>query len=224
MKNKIHNEDELLKMFCDESRFRSGYHKPFLNEKYNEVWATDGRILIRIPPERLSEKYETRTLTLQTSLNKIKKEITLPSLEKALSDCPQEEEEIIVDKEKECEECDGYGEVYWEYNDNSGYCHTETFHCPVCNGSGISEKETRKKTGRVFASADSIVKIDQSYFKAKYIHVLKKAMEHLEANVAEITLNGINGLAQIDIDDVRIILSPIIKHESMKFHAEVKLK
>lgn len=225
MKNKIHKESELLEMFCDGTHPRKFFQKPFLNEKYNEVWATDGHILIKIPLERLSEEYETGTLSLPVySSNKNKKKITLSSLENALSDCPQEEEEIIVEKEKECKECKGTGEVDWEYHDSNGHYHIKGFDCPVCDGSGVSENEVRKKTGRMVISDCSIIKINQAYFRAGYLRVLKMAMEHLEVNVAEITLNGIHDPAQIEIDDLCIIIMPILMNEDMTFHAEIELK
>lgn len=41
---KIKNEAELLSTFCDKNEFRQLLRAPFLNTKYNEVWATNGRV------------------------------------------------------------------------------------------------------------------------------------------------------------------------------------
>ena len=52
---KIKNEAELLNMFCDKSYSNPLRSNPFFNTKYNEVWSTDGYVLIRIKPERLAD-------------------------------------------------------------------------------------------------------------------------------------------------------------------------
>lgn len=52
-KNKIKNETELLEMFTDPDGFRAFTYVPFLHPTYNEVWATEGHVIIRISPDRL---------------------------------------------------------------------------------------------------------------------------------------------------------------------------
>lgn len=56
--NKIKNETELLEMFTAEDGVRAFTYVPFLHPVYNEVWATDGRVIIRISPDRLNGHYE----------------------------------------------------------------------------------------------------------------------------------------------------------------------
>ena len=50
--NKIKNETELLETFTDGDGVRAFTYVPFLHPVYNEVWATDGHVIIRISPDR----------------------------------------------------------------------------------------------------------------------------------------------------------------------------
>ena len=117
---KIKNEAELLSIFCDESYSNPLRHSPFFNTKYNEVWSTDGYSLIRVKPERLIGEYPKGELNLPPLECPCKKKITIEAINKALGECPKVDEEIITQDAIECKECDGSGEVYWEYTDNNG--------------------------------------------------------------------------------------------------------
>ena len=59
---KIKNEKELFELVCDTAANNAKYHRPFLNKEDGNVWATDGRLLLIIKPERLEQKYTEDSL------------------------------------------------------------------------------------------------------------------------------------------------------------------
>lgn len=106
---KIKNEAELLNMFCDKTNERKVFREPFYNTNYNEVWSTDGYVLIRINPESLAEEYHKGELHAPLLECPCKKEITIEAINNALKACPLVDEEFIIQDAIECEECDGSG-------------------------------------------------------------------------------------------------------------------
>ena len=147
----INNEKELLNLFVDKDDIRPNFQEPFLNANYGEVWATDGYSLLFVNQECLNGEYPTRELTMPELMDKnCTTVITQDALRVALSECPQVDEEIETGKYKKCKECDGSGEVEWEYFDNKGSCHQRDFDCPCCDGSGYSDEPITKKQARKF--------------------------------------------------------------------------
>lgn len=145
---KIKNEAELLNKFCYKTHMKEELIKPFFNTRYNEVWSTDGIVLIRIKPERLVGEYPKGELNLPPLECPCKKKITIEAINKALGECPKVDEEIVIQEAVKCKECDGSGEVYWEYTDNTGHTHEHLGECPVCDGTGEIEHAKIKKTGK----------------------------------------------------------------------------
>lgn len=54
---KIKNEAELLNKLCDKTHIKDILTEPFFNTNYNEVWSSDGVVLIRINPKVLTNEY-----------------------------------------------------------------------------------------------------------------------------------------------------------------------
>lgn len=217
----IKNEAELLNMFCDKSYSNPLRSNPFFNTKYNEVWSTDGYILIRIKPERLVGEYPKGELDLPSLECPCKKKITIDAINKALNECPKVDEEIIVQDAVKCKECDGSGEVYWEYTDNHLHTHERLFDCPVCNGTGEITPEKTKKTGKQITKEDAVVNIGNACFFAKNICKLKSAMDHLGATDAELLFNPERKANEFVIEDIRIYIAPILFDWSCKCDAEL---
>ena len=57
----IKNEAELLNKFCDKTHIKEILTEPFFNTNYNEVWSSDGVVLIRINPKALTNEYSKRS-------------------------------------------------------------------------------------------------------------------------------------------------------------------
>ena len=211
---KIKNEAELLSMFCDKNEFRQLLRAPFLNTRYNEVWATNGHAIIRIKPERLNGEYPKDELTLPNQECPCRKKVTIDAIEEALKKCPQVDEEVVVQEAIECDECNGEGEVYWEYKADNGRTYSCLHDCPICDGTGQKRPEMVRKTGRHVVDDEAIIKVGNAYIFVKYIRTLKSAMEHLNVMSVEMLFNPAKKMNEFAIGDIRIGLSTILYDEA----------
>lgn len=205
---KIKNEKELFELVCDTVADCAKYHKPFLNKKDGNVWATDGKILLIISPERLEQKYAEDSLKVASYVWEIApKVVCLESIENALQDCPQVEKTIST----KCDECGGSGEVWWTYKDKHGERHDKDWDCPICYGEGIKSRGT----GQLHAAPYFLIKLGEAYFRAEYIEKLKRCMQLLDRDYALLTANSPLGASVFQTDNAKIMLMPyLISEES----------
>ena len=117
----IKNEAELLNKFCDKTHIKEILTEPFFNTNYNEVWSSDGVVLIRINPKALTNEYPKKKLAFPKLESACNKKITLEAVNQALDECPKIDEEIVIQDAVECEDCNGSGYVTWEYMDIHGH-------------------------------------------------------------------------------------------------------
>lgn len=221
---KIKNEAELLSMFCNKSYPNPLGSNPFFNTRYNEVWSTDGHVLIRINPKRLVGEYPKEKLGLPALECPCKKKVTIEALNKALDECPKVDEEIIVHDAVECKECDGSGEVYWEYTDNTGHTHEHLDECPVCDGTGEIEHEKTKKTGKKILKAKAVINVGNAYIFAHNIYKLKFAMDFLSITSADLISNPDRWSNEFVLDDdIHIALMPMLFDHTCKCDAKLEL-
>lgn len=218
---KIKNEAELLDMFCDKSGLRS---YPFFNPRYNEVWSTNGYVAIRINPEILVGEYIKEKLTMFKLEYPCEKTITIKALSKALEACPLVDEEVVIQDAVKCEDCDGSGEVYWEYKDNHLHTHERLMDCPICDGTGEMEHEKTKKTGKKVIANDAVIMVGNAYIFAKYLQTLKQAMDFLNVASVKMVHNSPKGANEFVVnDDIRIIIASMLFDYSKECNAELEL-
>ncbi len=219
---KIKNEAELLDMFCDKSGLRS---YPFFNPRYNEVWSTNGYVVIRINPEILVGEYIKESLPMPNLEYPCEKTITIKALSKALEACPLVDEEVVIQDDVKCEECDGSGEVYWEYTDNHLHTHERLMDCPICDGTGEMEHEKTKRTGKKVIANDAVIMVGNAYIFAKYLQTLKQAMDFLNIASVKMTNNSPEGVNEFVVnDDIRIIIASMLFDYSNECNAELELR
>lgn len=222
---KINNEAELLNKFCDKSNSNNLRPYPFLNTRYNEVWSTDGYTLIRINPEILVGEYIKERLPMPNLEYPCEKIITIEALNKALEACPLVDEEVVIEDAVECEECDGTGEVYWEYKDNHLHTHERLMDCPICDGTGEMEHEKTKKTGKKVIADDAVIMVGNAYIFANRLQLLKTAMDYLNIASVKMTHNSPKGVNEFVVnDDIRIIIASMLFDYSNECNAELELR
>lgn len=222
---KIKNEAELLDMFCDKSHPKPLYSAPFFNTKYNEVWSTDGYILIRVNPEILFGEYPKEDLPMPKLKYPCEKTITIEALNKALEACPWVDEEVVIQDAVKCEECDGSGEVYWEYKDNHLHTHECLMDCPICDGTGEVEHKKTKKTGKKIIAEDTVVEVGIAHFFDNRLQLLKTAMEHLNVDTIKMIHNDPKGANEFIISkDIRIIIMSMLLDYSCTCSVKLELK
>lgn len=222
---KIKNEAELLNMFCNKSYSNPLRSYPFFNLRYNEVWSTDGYTLIRVNPEILIGEYIKESLPMPKLEYPCEKTVTIEALNKALEACPLVDEEVVIQDAVKCEECDGSGEVYWEYKDNHLHTHERIFDCPICDGTGEMEHEKTKKTGKKVIADDAVIMVGNAYIFANRLQLLKTAMDYLNIASVKMTHNSPKGVNEFVVnDDIRIIIASMLFDYSNECNAELELR
>ena len=220
---KIKNEAELLNMFCNKSYSNPLHSYPFFNPRYNEVWSTDGYTLIRVNPEILVGEYIKESLPMPKLEYPCEKTITIEALNKALEACPLVDEEVVIQDAVKCKECDGSGEVYWEYKDNHLHTHERIFDCPICDGTGEMEHEKTKKTGKKVIAGDAVIEVGSAYIFAKYLQTLKQATDFLKVASVKMTHNSPKGANEFVVnDDIRIIIASMLFDYSKECNVELR--
>lgn len=163
------HENELLSIFIDKNNDKR-FREPFFVDGY--VYATDGKIMLRVKAEALSELYKESGLTpgraMADMLNSKNCEHLLrhDAISAALSANDDVDYEAI---EVECDECRGSGYVDWEYEDKTGEVHNMADFCPVCDGRGLIKTK----------DVSCFVCIRGTYFRGYYLHKIQQAMDLL---------------------------------------------
>ena len=220
---KIKNEAELLNKFCDKTHIKEILTEPFFNTNYNEVWSSDGVVLIRINPKALTNEYPKKKLAFPKLESACNKKITLEAVNQALDECPKIDEEIVIQDAVECEDCNGSGYVTWEYMDIHGHTHERESDCPVCDGTGEIEPERTKKTGKQITDENAVINIGNAYFRARVISKLKFALDFLVITSVKLIHNpDITANEFVLNDDIHIILMPMLNPLN-EYDAAVKL-
>ena len=142
------NERELLMLFYDSDNYREVLRQPFLQD--GKVCATDGHILIRIDSSLCEGSYDEkpggltppRTASVVPTVT-IDIAVARQQIERALEQAPEE-------CNRQCPECNGSGDVTWEYRDRHYNKHTMEETCPVCDGSGTVDDYTVIKYQFIF--------------------------------------------------------------------------
>lgn len=114
-KKRINNEQELFELFCDPDSIRLFTQKPYYETRRKKVFATDGIILIMMNPSMLSESYEEieKPSIYTVFRDSMEGYFTFESLKKVLASFEMEEELVLMEEGRECEECNGLKEVEW---------------------------------------------------------------------------------------------------------------
>ena len=223
---KIKNETELLEMFTAGDGVRAFTYVPFLHPVYNEVWATDGRVIIRISPDRLNKRYEPvkgcEKLKLPEVLKPCHLSCTYKAIRQALDACPLVDEVVTDENDVDCKECGGTGEVEWEYTDDNLHTHYRDFDCPGCGGSGVITHKSETHTGKNVHDENATVKVGNATLRWYYLDIVAKALAHIGADVISITENNPFGMTEFVFDGIKIGLMRYYSHKE-GFNAEVEL-
>lgn len=215
---KISNERELFELFCDKEHYNKKSHEPFLNVVYNEVWATDGYMVVAVKPELVSGRYRENRLPMNTPFGKAcDRTVTLKAIKDALAKLPMVEEEEIEDVD--CDECDGSGEVEYEYVDKGGVTHEVTADCPICFGTGYVDGAP-KKTGEMIADFCTPIKLGEAYIMAHRISKIAQAMELLGIDELIMAHNGRRDddtveAYELQTNGVRFFVMPMLVEEDV---------
>ena len=211
------NEQELLSLFYEENDIRPILSAPYLKNGY--VCATESHILIRIKAETLNGEYkEVDGLNLTLPKSNCNFIISLQDIKTTLANIPQIEEEKRFGGNVMCKECDGEGEVEWEYRDKRGHYYYDYFECPACKGSGYEDEPRYVKTGKMIPYGLCPIRIRRVTIKAEFIEILSKAMEIIGVDEVRCIHQELGKPCIFRIDDnIEIVIMPFMA-ESVDYH------
>ena len=191
-KKRINNEQELFELFCDPHNDFAFKQKPYYETRRKKVFATNGIILIMMDPSMLSESYEEieKPSIYTVFRDSMEGNFTFESLKKVFDSFEMEKELVLMEEGKECEECNGLGEVEWEYTDKDGEMHFHYGDCPFCNGEGQECEDVFESTGFMIPTDDSIVRIGKLFFRGIVAQKLLWAMEYFNVDKAAFAEGG----------------------------------
>nr|DAJ68897.1 MAG TPA: protein of unknown function (DUF5351) [Caudoviricetes sp.] len=212
-KKRINNEQELFELFCAPDNIALFKQKPYYETQCKKVFATDGRIAIMMNPSMLSESYEEikKPVIYKVFRDSVDGYFTLEALKKVLASFEMEEEQELKEEGRECEECQGFGEVEWEYRDQYGEIHFCYRDCPVCDGEGKAE-DVFESTGFMMPTDDSIVRIGKSFFRGIEAQKLLWTMEYFNVDKAEFSTSA-NSISFTLNNGVEIAVAPLEPYE-----------
>jgi len=176
------NYSKILEMFVSTEKFRVWMCKPFVIG--DMAYATDAYIMAITPKintevfDYFDEKQAANVLNIIPEGRNRNDVFSIKDINWLIEIAPTEKE--YEEKENECSECNGSGEVYWEYN---GYDKEDD--CPECDGDGTTTR--RIYNGKIVVSYYAMIKIGNSYFKVSILQRIVKAVEALNESTLTLT-------------------------------------
>lgn len=207
------NIDELLQRFVSTDENRSRFMKPW--RERNKVFASETHILIRVNGYMTTADYPEYN---SDNTNKIIPTgvpdgiLSAAILENAISYAPLVDEMEERGNDIECKECDGTGEVEWDYKHWS-----KIFECPCCYGTGYTETARMEATGRKVIDPEAAIRIGLLYFRAVFLKQVLDAMECCGCKEAAVTFGSRTGATRFNLtDEIDIILMPVNQNTAYK--------
>lgn len=216
-----------LENFCSDKSCHEKFWKPFINGDY--VVATDTHFLVVVnkeevendDPLNVSEKDYVEIV--ESGKGDEVKNITFNynDLLNALKQVP-----ISSDSEHLCPDCNGDGEVVFEYLSTHNYEYKLRGECPVCNGTGINNNFLYlHKANGWFDKTLTAIEACGIWFNPKYIDDLVLLMDELGITTCTMESGGHNKACLFIINDkVKLYMMPIFQSDTIEniIHIEQK--
>jgi len=214
------NYTKILKMFVSTEQWRGWMRKPFVIGDI--ACATDSYIMAITPKintevfDSLEEKHELNVLNIMPEGRNKNDVFSIKDIKALIEKAPKEKD--YDEKENECSECNGSGDVYWEYN---GY--DKEGDCPECDGTGTTTR--RIYNGKRVVSYHAMIKIGNSYFK---VSILQRIVEAADAiNESTLTLANqteSNKESIFKSGDIEFLIMPVYSQSVDEKNAIAELK
>ena len=203
----------LLNRFKSNDDYRDWMAKPF--NVGNKTVSTNGYILISTPLQEGFEDLSNKTKGVYPMDFNLDMKILVSELKQKLNDFPKVDCFDKEEKEKECDACDGSGEVSFVFSYDFEDYETEE-ECPVCKGCGFINKISKIPNGKKELDYNKFFGIGNSVFNVARIEELLEVAETLEAD--EITLvnqTQQNRTSLFKIKEVEVLLMPTMCNDLM---------
>lgn len=196
---------EALKLFVAEDGYLKWMDKPFTidDKAYGATTymvAFADKDLVDPLTELIGDKKES-VLKITPKEKNINFSFPVSRLESVFSALPLVDEE----NEKQCSECDGMGEVEYEYTSSKGRSYELEGDCPICNGTG----DIVTKTGGKVKDLRGVIKIGDSCFLLQRFKVMMEAAKVLgEENITLVFKGRKEGVSVFEVGKLTIVTMP----------------
>lgn len=207
---------EALTSFCANDKYRDWMNTPFVIG--NKAYSTDAHFLTIIDAEKV-ENYKELPILEAKKLNGVVPEernksfdIEVSKIKADFEKAPQIDCYDIVGEDIDCLECDGSGNVEWEYEH-----HTKDFDCPICDGEGKTSVAEQIKNGKTKVDDYLCVKIGNSFFYANKLDKIVKTAEKIQAKTITLTYQDTpNRGSMFKLNDLEILVMPCMQDDNHK--------
>lgn len=195
---------DLLNKFKANDDRRDWISKPF--NVGNKTVSTNAYILIATPLQKGFEDLPDKTKGVYPMDFILDKKILVSELRQKLNDFPKVD--CFDEEEKECDACDGYGEVDYEFSHN-GKNYEREEECPVCEGSGVIEKISKTPNGKKELDYNKFFGIGNSVFNVARIKELLEVAETLNSDeIILVNQTQPNKASLFKVKEVEVLLMP----------------
>ena len=211
--------ESILHLFTSKDDFREWMKKPFLVG--NKAVATDGRFLVAIPEWKGNYEQSNKAASAYPMSVDFTKEYSIEQFKDAIAQVPLVDgfdEETKVD---ECDECNGEGEVEFEYYTNGRYYYHDA-DCPVCEGQGKTEVTKQIPNGTKVPDNTKQIRIRLGCFSIEAVQRLIKLADLLnEDTVTLVNQKSNNSAAMFHVGQCEVLLMPLMNHGEEQVAANI---
>lgn len=211
--------EEILQLFVSKEDFREWMKTPFLVG--NKAVATDAHFLVAVPEWNGNYEQSNKAASAYPMFVDFRKEYSIEQFKDAIAQVPLVDgfdEEIKVD---ECDECNGEGEVEFEYYANGKYYYHDA-DCPVCEGEGQTEVTKQIPNGTKVPDSTKQIRIRLGCFSIEAVQRLIKVAELLnEKTVTLVNQKGNNSAAMFHVGQCEVLLMPLMNHGEEQVAANI---
>lgn len=211
-------QEKLFKLFCGTDKIRPVMLTPF--EKDEKVYATNSYVLIRCDKSDFKGVIDNphKALNAQAVFPKETCNRILLTKYEDYDKFKTEDELVEEDENVDCPECDGEGEVTWEYES-----YEKEDECPVCDGSGLESESRFVPNGNKTFSSEARVKIDYSHFDINVLKLLFEAQKIIGGEIISLNFVERNKPALFRIGIYEVLIMPVTYNKDYDFLTEFNL-
>lgn len=196
----------LLNRFKSNDDYRDWMAKPF--NVGNKTVSTNGYVLISTPLQEGFDDLSNKTKGVYPMDFNLDMKILVSELKQKLNDFPKVD--CFDEEEKECDACDGSGEVSFVFSYDCEDYETEE-ECPVCKGCGFINKISKIPNGKKELDYNKFFGIGNSAFYVARIEELLEVAETLQSeHITLVNQTQPNKTSLFKIKEVEVLLMPIV--------------
>lgn len=208
---------DVFSLFLGEDKFRPAMHKPF--EINGKVYATDAYTLVRTDKANVDFVLDNEHTPPECErvIPEVNTSLVLNVTKEMFEPLKTADEYEFSGKDIECETCEGWGQVEWEFGH-----YTRDFDCPVCDGSGWSEKKRGRKTGgKTFGKC--LVNIKGAYFHVDVFYKLIKVRDILGGEIELISYSKPTRAVLFKVGVCEILLMPVMYNDASNWEGVLNI-